>query len=285
MAGERPLVAPAPAAGDRRRWQRGDLAAVVARHELTWEGGFGLLAVVYITLGVLIDTEHQTTVSEALVFVLATVFLLEFLVRIVDSRSRLDYLREHWVDLVSAIPLVGGLRAIRLLRVLRALAVTRVFRTAAHQADAHDRARNAFWFLGPMLFCAWVLTAGLYYGFEHGANTRVHDFGDALYWSFLTATTVGYGDVTPVTSEGRVLAGFVVFMGIGLVGYVSARLTASFVRHRDPAYEALHGRMDGLEAQMGELRTLLHGLHIHLGTEHGRRLATKSEAEEGVKET
>jgi voltage-gated potassium channel len=46
-----------------------------------------------------------------------------------------------------------------------------------------------------------------------------------LYWSFITATTVGYGDITPTTPEGRILAGVLIFVGIGLVGFASAQLT------------------------------------------------------------
>ena len=56
----------------------------------------------------------------------------------------------------------------------------------------------------------WVL--------EHGVNRHVATFGDAMYWSFITVTTVGYGDISPVTPAGRILAGLLIFAGIGVVG-------------------------------------------------------------------
>ncbi|MHB8611998.1 MAG: potassium channel family protein [Candidatus Dormibacteraceae bacterium] len=62
-------------------------------------------------------------------------------------------------------------------------------------------------------------------------------FGDAMYFSFVTASTVGYGDVTPVTPEGKVLTGVLIFVGIGLLGFASAQLTAKLLPQRNEVTE------------------------------------------------
>jgi voltage-gated potassium channel len=87
-----------------------------------------------------------------------------------------------------------------------------------------------------------------YWTLEHGVNPSVHNMGDALYWAFITATTVGYGDLTPVTPAGRLLAGLLIFLGIGLVGFSSARLTSRWLNtnHTD--------NTDALFAEVGHLR-------------------------------
>lgn len=69
--------------------------------------------------------------------------------------------------------------------------------------------------------------------FEHGHNPHMHTFTDALYWSFITATTVGYGDTSPVTTGGRIVSGLLVFLGLGLLGFASSRLTAYWLPQDD----------------------------------------------------
>jgi voltage-gated potassium channel len=180
------------------------------------------LAAVYLGVGFSIDEGHGAPTF--IIGALAVLFLTEFGVRWWDTPSRRLYLRGHWLDLVSCIPLVGGLRALRILRLLRLGAALRIFSLAEHEAEVHQR-HDSWWFLGPVLAVVWLGASAAYWSLEHEVNPSLHTFGDALYWSFITATTVGYGDITPTTPEGRILAGVLIFVGIGLVGFASAQLT------------------------------------------------------------
>jgi len=180
------------------------------------------LAAVYLGVGFSIDEGHGAPTF--IIGALAVLFLTEFGVRWWDTPSRRLYLRGHWLDLVSCIPLVGGLRALRILRLLRLGAALRIFSLAEHEAEVHQR-HDSWWFLGPVLAVVWLGASAAYWSLEHDVNPSLHTFGDALYWSFITATTVGYGDITPTTPEGRILAGVLIFVGIGLVGFASAQLT------------------------------------------------------------
>ena len=91
--------------------------------------------------------------------------------------------------------------------------------------------------LGPILIIVWVAAAYGYYELEHGFNPRINTFGDALYFAFVTATTLGNGGVIPVTEAGRVLTGLLVFVGIGLLGFASAQLTARLLPQRNEVAE------------------------------------------------
>lgn len=60
------------------------------------------------------------------------------------------------------------------------------------------------------------LSGGLFYYLEKGANQKLHHFIDAIWWAFSTATTTGYGDITPVTMWGKVLGILLMLMGTAL---------------------------------------------------------------------
>lgn len=228
--------------------------AFVGRHTLAWEVALGILAIAY--LGLSFDSDFGPGILAWLIGPLAVIFIAEFALRFWAARSRAQYLRGHWLDLVSCIPLVGGLRSLRLLRLLRLGAATRVLTAAERTGNRRGGNRQSFWYLGPALLVLWFGAALAYWSFEHGVNPQVHNFGDALYWAGITATTVGYGDTTPLTAEGRVLAGILIFLGIGLIGFASARLTSRWL-NVDDGVAGLTVKVSSLEQEIVKLREVL----------------------------
>jgi voltage-gated potassium channel len=95
-------------------------------------------------------------------------------------------------------------------------------------------------------------------------NPAVRDFGGALYLAFLTASTVGYGGTTPMTPAGKIVAGLIVFVAIGLVGLTSARLTAMFIDQRSQE-DQIPYRLGLIEREMHEVRLLLDHIASTIG--------------------
>lgn len=240
-------------------WRRGEITAFVSRHQRTWDAVMTLLAVIYVVVAIR-DDDAPGSVPSVVVLVLSALFLIEFTVRCWDAPSRGAYVRRHWIDAVSAIPLIGGLRAFRLLRLLRLGAAFRVLRVMDAEIRRREGARESLWFVAPSLLVLWVASAYGIWALEHGRNPALHSFGDALYWSAITITTVGYGDIQPVTPEGRVLAGLLAFLGIGLLGFASARLTAWWLR-RDSHDAAMLQHLAAMRAEIAELRRLVEERH------------------------
>ena len=90
---------------------------------------------------------------------------------------------------------------------------------------------NFFLILGitfTILFCGAIAL----YLFEHRVNKTVDGLGDALYWAVISMTTTGYGDITPVTSAGRIVAIFVVVSGLLLFSMVTATVASVFVEKK-----------------------------------------------------
>lgn len=243
----------------RRVARRGRLTRYADDHHLAWEGIMAALSVLYLVFGLLLD--DNAGAPAVVVAILGVVFLVEFTLRLWDAPSRKRYLREHWLDLISCLPLVGGLRSIRLLRLVRLGGTARLIRVVGDEVDQHQRDRGGIWFLAPLLLVVWFGAAVAYWYFEHGIDPAVHSFADALYWAFITATTMGYGDSVPVSPEARLLAGVLIFVGIGLLGFASAQLTHRLLRERDDsagdADAQLTDRIAGLEQEIRHLSRLL----------------------------
>ncbi len=213
-----------------RAWTHGRITDFVQRHRLAWELFTAGLTVIYVVLAILQDQGSSGLVTLG-VDVLAAAFILEFSLRLYDSASRKIYLRNHWLDIVTCLPVVGPFRVLRLIRLFGFIRLAVTARAYGVRAASTDRLPGGVstWVLAPILIAVWLGSSYGYFELEGGVNPHVKTFGDALFYSFITASTVGYGAVTPVTPEGKVLTGVLIFLSIGLLGFASAQLTAKLL--------------------------------------------------------
>jgi len=207
---------------------RGRLTAFVNHHLVGWELCMAGLTVLYAVL-TLLDDEAFHGLPEYVIISLSLLFLLEFAARCWDAPSRVAYTRDHWIDLVTCIPAVGPLRALRLIRLLSLVRLAVRIR-ALDLARARTSSGMGAWMLMPTLVLLWFGAAEAFWLTEHGRNPAIQTFGDALYLALMTVTTVGYGDLRPVTGDGRLVAGGLVFVGLGLLGLASSRLALVWLR-------------------------------------------------------
>ncbi len=214
----------------------------VVSHEVAWELGFALLAIVFVAVGFAADgaTPEWQPYLEALDFGLTLVFLLEFSSRLWAAPSRQTYLRGHWIDLVALVPVVRGVRVFRLVRLLRLVRAFAGIGRALAGMERLARHRGLVW-----LFAAWagvmVLCSLGLYAAENGVNQAIESPLDAMWWGIVTMTTVGYGDVTPITAEGRLAAVVLMILGIGLYSAITATITSFLLAEPQD---------DGLEEQI-----------------------------------
>ena len=188
----------------------------VATHEIAWELVMAALAAAFVALGFAED-EASTALDLITVanLVLTVVFVAEFAARFGASRDRRGYLRGHWIDLVAIIPTVRGVRFLRLLRLLR---LVRAFAGAYRALASLERMTRHRGLIA--LFVAWLGVAGIsataLYLAESGTNPNIRSPFDAIWWGVVTLTTVGYGDIYPLTPEGRVAGMALMILGITL---------------------------------------------------------------------
>ncbi|HLZ70457.1 MAG TPA: ion transporter [Dehalococcoidia bacterium] len=205
--------------------------------------------------------QNLHTLFDTVDWLIWAAFALELAVKSYLSPHPGRYLYTHWYEIVIvAVPFLRPLRLVRSLRIVRSLGVLRlgsasaeIVSTARHVLRQHGLQYAIL--LGGLLV---VAAAAAVTFFEHDSGGTITDFGTALWWAVSTVTTVGYGDVFPVTAEGRGIAVFVMLIGVGLFSYLTASISAFLVAQRQDkepvTLQDVMIQLQRLEAQISLLR-------------------------------
>jgi voltage-gated potassium channel len=149
-------------------------------------------------------------------------FAIDLLMGLITSENKIVYLKRHPLEIASV--LLPFLRPLRLMRVisfgglaLQKVAVGRQFAITVKVAVT-------------TLFVAYIAAVQITITERAVDGSNIKNFADGFWWAITTVTTVGYGDRYPTTTEGRLLAVMLMFMGISLVGVITASVAAWFVK-------------------------------------------------------
>lgn len=198
-----------------------------------------LILSVYVLAALLIDSTYTlpSETSRLLEYIDNTIcifFFAEFCLEFRRAENKLKFMRWGWIDLLSSIPMIGVLRAGRLIRIIRLLRIIRAFRTVRNFLD-HVFANKSQGTLSSAIAIAILLvifSAIAILQVENDPNSNIKTAEDAIWWAYVTITTVGYGDKFPVTTSGRVIASILMTAGVGLFGTFTAYVASWFVAEK-----------------------------------------------------
>jgi voltage-gated potassium channel len=176
--------------------------------------------------------QNFITAINVIVFI---AFLIDYLVELRVTNNRTTYVRTQWASLfivisqflalLPALGFLGILRGARALRIagtlIRVIGVGVASKEQGRKFFKAKAASLAFGMAGlTMITSAVAFTIAE----DVGDGRRINSFFDALWWSAATITTVGYGDIYPVTAAGRIIAVFTMLVGISTLAVVTARI-------------------------------------------------------------
>lgn len=186
---------------------------------------------------------------EIALWLIWALFAAEFITRITLAQNKLKFLRTHLFDLAAVVlPMVRQLRVLRLITVM----------TLLNKKFQHKiRQRVSIYVAGVTAIVAFCASLAVLDAERHAENASITTFGDALWWTLTTMSTVGYGDRYPVTGEGRLVAGLLMVGGIALLGVITGTIASWLVEKLRGVEEAeleTAQELRNLRTEIAELR-------------------------------
>lgn len=156
------------------------------------------------------------------------IFVIDYIVRLVLSDDKKDFVKNNIFDIIAIIPFNSAFRIFRFLKVSRVLRFTKLFRIGSLTARSLTKTKrflntNGFKYVLCLAAVSIILSSFAMMYFEQ------MPFEDSLWWAFVTTTTVGYGDLSPTTGAGRIIASILMLVGIGLIGSLTSSITSFFL--------------------------------------------------------
>jgi len=190
---------------------------------------------------------------------ITVIFMLDFLYRLFTAESKTTYFFRNWgwADLLGSVP-VAQLKIFRIFRIVRVIRILRIVggRKMAREL-LHNRAGSALYLTIFMVFLVLEFGGIAIVYVETGApGANIVTAGDGVWWSFVTITTVGYGDRYPVTGTGRLIGFLVMSIGVATFGVLTGFLANAFLSpaETDADEEKIETEPSG---DLGEFRRLL----------------------------
>jgi voltage-gated potassium channel len=201
---------------------------------------FALLSIGILVLESVYQTSPQKQAAlHAADLTIACFFLAEWTIRFLRAKKKGIFLKKYWWELLASIPFTTDvtqlLRSLRLVRAARIVQLLRVVKVGVRMHIllrlVRKFAANAY-VVGLTTTFLLVVTSGAiaFHFFEADLNPQVHSLWDSFWWAFITVTTVGYGDIYPMTTAGRIVAMILLVTGLGMLGTFTAAIAGSVAK-------------------------------------------------------
>lgn len=229
---------------ERERWLRRQL-----RHDVV----IAFLALVSVGIGLYElarpRIDFRFSLLDAVDLAIVLVFIVDFVVHARESGDSWNYVKRHWWELPTLVPITGGivegldafalvrgLRLVRLVRVVRLLrvigAATRLRRVRRYARRVADRARILELLMTGVLL---VFSGAAAIFVLEPERPGLDGFGDALWWSLNLFTTVAYIPTMDLSAGGRFVAGALMVSGVAFLGVFTASLANAILKEPDPS--------------------------------------------------
>jgi len=199
---------------------------------LIYEITFAILALIAVAMAIadLMNKIPESLYQEYLILdrTILIIFATDYFYRLFKAPAKIDYFKKNIIDLIAIIPFDSLFRVFRIVRLLRILKLLKTFAFLARLTDKADRflKTNGFLYVIYFTVSSILLGAILIYLVEKGLT--IDSFSDAIWWAFVT-TTVGYGDISPSSGIGRIIAGVLMLIGIGFISMLTGTIATFFL--------------------------------------------------------
>lgn len=246
-----------------------------------------LLAVLVLTL-LIIELSCELNKKTVLLFdyidtTVLIIFAADYFVRLFRAEKKLTFIRENIFDLIAIIPFNSIFRIARLTRLLRLTKVFKVYKFSiyslriAKRLDKFFKTNNFYYVL--IIIVIIILSGSILISIAENMS-----FTDSLWWAFVTATTVGYGDISPKTGTGRIIAVILMMSGIGFIGMLTGTISTYFIKtihkklsYRDELIDNIKSKLDDIDSLTLSDLDEIHNVLIALKSNNQSDLSPKDD--------
>lgn len=213
------------------------------RTKIIYEIVFIVMSLVAVTITILDIIETINLETDSLLRIIdetiTYIFIIDYTIRFLIAKTKRTFIKSNIPDLIAIIPfnsIFKIFRIAKILKIARLAKMTKLLRLIAVGSRLLKRTKRilctnglnkALWFTAAVILLG---SLGIYVA-EKGQT--IDSFFDAVWWSFVTATTVGYGDISPATAAGRLIAGVLMITGIGAIGMITSAISTYFINGKE----------------------------------------------------
>lgn len=198
--------------------------------------------------------------------IILIIFAADYFIRLYFAKDKKLFVKSNVIDLITIIPFNSIFQAAKILRITKLfkftklLKVLKIFRSAAVLLKFRKHI-DTFLKTNNFQYVLWITLSTLFIGTIGIHLTEGISYGNALWWSFVTITTVGYGDISPATPFGRVLASFLMLVGIGFLSMLTGTISTFFLNknnnknhksYKNDVIENIKSRLDNFDELSSE---------------------------------
>ena len=228
------------------------------------------IILVQLTMELPDGTSYILDISDNIIWI---IFVIDYTVRIILSEDKLKFIKTNKIDLISIVPfnaMFQSLRIFKFAKVVKLAKLSKLIRFAVliykfkNRADKFLKTNNFQYIL--------IITVVIVFLGAFGISiAEDKTFSDSIWWSFVTTTTVGYGDISPATNIGRIIASILMLVGIGFVGILTGTIATYFLTgkkkeqsYKNEVIEIIQEKLNNFESLSKEDLENMHKILLSL---------------------
>lgn len=199
--------------------------------KILYEIVFAILAIISVILAIIDMKSRLHSWQKNLDIIIWIVFVADYSIRLIKSKDIKGFFKGNLFDFIAILPFNSFIRLFRGFKLLKVIKLAKLFKLLRFTAILSRAYKNFSTFFNTNGF-KYILFFSIFITISGGALVSYVEnksFSDGIWWAFVTITTVGYGDISPTTNFGRIVASILMLVGIGLVGSLTSTITTFFM--------------------------------------------------------
>lgn len=187
--------------------------------------------------------------------IILIIFAIDYFTRLFLAKDKLKFFKSNIIELIAIIPFNTIFQALRITRLVRLLRLLKVLRMVSFLVILYKK-MDTFFKTNNFHYVLWITVSTVILGAVGISFAENMSFDNALWWAFVTTTTVGYGDISPATPEGRVIAVILMIIGIGFLGMLTGTISTFFIRKREAKTKLRTNVIETIKSKLDSFETL-----------------------------